>query len=170
MNTSHPQDLLDEHLSTPAWMGVDGVIMSDSPAVISGTRCGLAKTWIDESLGPYVFNLTWATSDCSLICDRHGRCARHDLYREFPKTYTGDTTCVSDFRYNWPYRSYKFFFRFDHTCRCNAGWSGGWCGTDDNANVHHATSDATSPPGPRGGRHLVVNILCTAGVVKFLTL
>ncbi|KAL7407370.1 hypothetical protein ABVT39_007441 [Epinephelus coioides] len=135
--------LSQEHLvytiGESAALGSAGVVLwGDHAFSKSQATCEAVKSFIDETLGPYLVNVTAAATLCSqTMCSSRGRCQRRDLNsRAYLHLDPAVWEVVSE-RKPEGGRNYKVLGRIkrhevklmksEFQCQCYPGWSGESC-------------------------------------------
>ncbi|KAK2861983.1 hypothetical protein Q5P01_001516 [Channa striata] len=137
------QFLSEEHLiytiGESAALGSAGVVLwGDNTFAKSRATCNTIKNYIDNTLGPYLVNVTSAATLCSkTMCSSHGRCQRKNLNsRAYLHLDPAVWKVVSDENpHGWKnYRvlgqmsaSEATFMKSEFQCKCYPGWSGQDC-------------------------------------------
>ncbi|XP_029006410.1 hyaluronidase-1 [Betta splendens] len=137
--------LSKEHLiytvGESAALGSAGVVLwGDNTYSKSWGTCTAVRSYIDNTLGPYLVNVTAAATMCSqMLCSSHGRCQRKDpSSRAYLHLDPSVWTVVSEKKPNG-WRNYKVlgqmqehevtFMKTEFQCMCYPGWSGKDCST-----------------------------------------
>ena len=101
--------------------GVDGVILWGN--AYFRNNCADVKTYLDETLGPYIQRVLDFTRQCSRdVCSLHGRCVKTYIETDLKKI---DLDFSTDHVYDADQAA------ADYKCRCYEGWSGESCGTEN---------------------------------------
>uniref|UniRef100_G3N8P7 Hyaluronidase n=1 Tax=Gasterosteus aculeatus TaxID=69293 RepID=G3N8P7_GASAC len=141
--TNSLERLTEEHLvytlGESAALGSAGVVLwGDNAFSKSENTCRAIKSYIDNTLGPYLVNVTAAAFLCSsTICSSHGRCQRRNptssVYLHLdPAEWKVVHEKKSDKRQSYTIfgrmRTRKVaFMKSEFQCRCFPGWSGERC-------------------------------------------
>ncbi|XP_040058764.1 hyaluronidase-1 [Gasterosteus aculeatus] len=133
------QEHLVYTLGESAALGSAGVVLwGDNAFSKSENTCRAIKSYIDNTLGPYLVNVTAAAFLCSsTICSSHGRCQRRNptssVYLHLdPAEWKVVHEKKSDKRQSYTIfgrmRTRKVaFMKSEFQCRCFPGWSGERC-------------------------------------------
>ncbi|XP_029989152.1 hyaluronidase-1 [Sphaeramia orbicularis] len=135
--------LSQEHLvytvGESAAVGSAGVVLwGDHLFSKTKATCEAVKSYIDETLGPYLVNVTSAASLCSqTVCSSKGRCQRRNLNsRSYLHLNPATWTVVSDkkpegghnYRVLGQLRKREAtLMKSEFQCRCFPGWTGDTC-------------------------------------------
>ncbi|XP_034389489.1 hyaluronidase-1 isoform X2 [Cyclopterus lumpus] len=135
--------LSQEHLvytiGESAALGSAGVVLwGDLAFSKSQAACNTIKSYIDETMGPYLVNVTAAAILCSqTICSSHGRCQRRSpTSRVYLHLDPAEWKVVSEKQPNRR-QNYRVlgqmrtravkFMKSEFQCRCYPGWGGESC-------------------------------------------
>uniref|UniRef100_A0A3Q3IIS4 Hyaluronidase n=2 Tax=Monopterus albus TaxID=43700 RepID=A0A3Q3IIS4_MONAL len=120
-------------------LGSTGVVLwGDSTYSKSRATCNSVRSYIDNTLGPYLVNVTAAATFCSqIMCSSKGRCQRRNLNSRAylhldPAVWKVVSEKMPNGRTTYSVlgqmkRHQETFKRFDFECKCYPGWSGKSC-------------------------------------------
>lgn len=124
-------------------LGSAGVVLwGDHTFSKSQATCDAVKSYIDETLGPYLVNVTSAATLCSqTLCSSQGRCQRREVKSGAYLHLDPSVWKILSHQRPKGGRSYKVlgqlkekevaFMKSAFTCKCYPGWSGDSCSQHD---------------------------------------
>ncbi|XP_073418648.1 hyaluronidase-2 isoform X1 [Dendrobates tinctorius] len=165
MDTLSQVDLIST-IGESAAQGAAGVIFwGDAEYAKNANSCLAVKSYLEQSFGEYIVNVTTAAELCShFLCSGSGRCVRQDNDTSgFLHLSAASFRIVQDWsssNASAPVRAEgrlseddKRYLSAHFRCQCYVDWYGDSCGTQ------RSTNSQAGVPGPLGGRALLGSLL-----------